>query len=600
MQQLLGYIGLDRADRLDRLFTERVQATPAGAAYRFYDAVAAGWQTRSWQETADQVARWQQAMQQQDLVLGDRVAIMCSNCWEWVIFDQAALGLGLVVVPIYTNDRPDNLAWILENAGARLLLVEAQSQWQALRACADLDALQAVISLSAVDAREPRAPLSLDDWLPPLGATLQTRGGNPDELATIVYTSGTTGRPKGVMLSHRNILWNVDAALQCYPVSEADLFLSFLPLSHTFERTVGYYLPLAAGACVAYSRGVPQLADDLLQLQPTLLISVPRIFERIYGRIMDGLAQGSSLKRWLFKSAVSVGWHRYAHGQGREPWRFSLLWHPLLDRLVGARVRARLGGRLRFTVSGGAALAPEIARSFIGLGVVVLQGYGLTETSPVISGNTLSDNLPETVGKPLPGVVVRVAYSGELLTRSRCVMLGYWQDAKATAQVIDAEGWLHTGDQAKIDDAGHITITGRLKDILVLSNGEKVPPADMESAIAMEPLFDQVMVVGEGKPYLAAMLVLEPQAYAAMLKPLKLSAKDPHSDGDPRVQELLLARVAARLQSFPGYARIFRVVVLREPWTVENGMLTPTLKLRRNRVLAAYRAQYEALYSGHD
>lgn len=600
MAQGLYFIGCDQVGRLDEMFAARVAKTPDHLAYRYFDARSETWCDRTWRETAQQVGRWQAAMEAQGLVAGDRVAIMCRNSWEWVIFDQAAMGLGLVVVPVYTNDRPDNLAWILQNAGARLLVVEDHAQWEVLRDCAAFDVLDAVVSLTPVSQDGGRQALAIEQWLPQAGASLKTLGGDPDAVASIVYTSGTTGRPKGVMLSHRNILFNVDAALQLYPVSVDDIFLSFLPLSHTFERTVGYYLPMSAGAAIAYSRGIPQLAEDLQAVRPTLLIAVPRIFERVYGRIQAGLAEGSSVKRALFSAATRAGWQRFEYDQGRCGWHVGLLWQPLLDRLVGAKVRARLGGRLRYAVSGGAALSPAIARTFIGLGMEICQGYGLTETSPVICGNTREDNLPETVGTPLPGIEVRVADNGELLTRSPCVMRGYWQDEQATAAAIDADGWLHTGDRGAIGLNGHITITGRLKEIIVLANGEKVPPGDMETAIALDPLFDQVMVIGEGKPYLAAMLVPDMTAYRAWLAQRGLDPDDSASDADLGVHEALVELVGSHLHDFPGYAHVYRVAVVREPWTVENGLLTPTLKVRRARVIDAHQAEYDALYTGHD
>ena len=247
----------------------------------------------------------------------------------------------------------------------------------------------------------------------------------PEELATIVYTSGTTGRPKGVMLSHHNIIWNIHAALHFFDIGPDNVFLSFLPLSHTFERTVGYYLAMVCGCTTAYNRSIPQLAEDLSLIRPTLLVSVPRIFERIYGRIMDKLAEESAVKQKLFKAAIDIGWKKFEYDQGREKWSSSLLLQPLLDTLVGSKVRQRLGGRPRFTVCGGAALSPDVARMFIGLGIPVTQGYGLTETSPIIAANPLESNIPASVGLPLPGVEVKISDEGELLTRSPSIMLGY-------------------------------------------------------------------------------------------------------------------------------------------------------------------------------
>ncbi|MBT9589451.1 MAG: AMP-binding protein, partial [Thiobacillus sp.] len=405
------------------------------------------------------------------------------------------------------------------------------------------------------------------------------------------------GRPKGVMLSHSNILYASEGACHALGVRPQLRLLSFLPLSHMFERTAGYYLPMLLGAEVAYARSIAQLASDLQVIRPTVLVSVPRIYERVYGRIQDGLAKKSPLARRVFNLAVRVGWRRFEHAEGRTNWHPELMLWPLLNRLVAGNVAEKLGGRLELAISGGAALSPDIARVFIGLGVAIYQGYGLTETSPVVCCNRPGDNLPSSIGKPLPGIEVKIGDEDELLTRSRCVMRGYWQDEEATRAMIDAEGWVHTGDKARVDAHGFYTIVGRIKDIIVLNNGEKIPPTDMESAILHDPLFEQVMVVGEGKPYLAALTVLNEEHWQAFAASIHVDSKHPLILRDPRVIKLITQRVAAHLRHFPGYAQIRRLHLDLMPWTVEDGLLTPTLKVKRNQVLERYRAAVDAMYA---
>ena len=590
-------ITMDDAASLADLFDERCVRTPDGLAYVQY--LDGDWRQFTWLQTRDAVARWQSAMIADGLQPGDRIAIMCSNRWEWVVCDQAAQGLGLVTVPVYTNDRAENIDWIFEDSGASMLLLESVAQWDALSALhGRLAGFRRILCLES-GAGGPDNLATPSTWLKDETALYCAQPGDPDSLATIVYTSGTTGRPKGVMLSHRNILFNIQAALQLFDVFEHDLMLSFLPLSHAFERTVGYYLPIATGTAVAYSRSIPQLAEDLVEVQPTIMISVPRIFERVYGRIMDKLAGESAARRFLFRAAVDIGWARFLYRQGRGRWRPSFLVHPLLDALVGRKVRARMGGRLRFTVCGGAALSPEVARLFIGLGIPVVQGYGLTETAPVIAANPLDNNDPESVGIALPGIEVRVGDNDELLTRSPSVMLGYWNNPEATRSVRDRDGWLHTGDKVSIKPSGHIRITGRIKDIIVLSNGEKVPPADMENAIALDELVDQVLVIGEGRPYLSALLVPNPEAFERVARELHLDPANEDTCCDENVRSLFIRHVQQRTAAFPGYAQVREVAVVKDPWTPDNGLATPTLKLRRHEILERYHDIAEKLYAGH-
>ena len=599
--QSTDVIEIEAAGSLAGAFRERVARSGERDAYVQFDGRSGEWRHYSWRETADEVARWQSAIRRQGLSTGDRVAVMMPNRREWVVFDQAALGLGLVTVPLYPNDRGQNVAYILRDAGVRLLLIEGQSQWEILGAVRDQLPEDLVIkSLEPVepfgDGPTPEPPA---DWLPERAeGPLETRDMALDDLATIVYTSGTTGRPKGVMLSHRNILWNARASLRTIDVFPDDLMLSFLPLSHMLERMAGYYLPILAGSSVAYARSVTQLAEDLVAIRPTILVSVPRIFERVHAKIHLKLEEDSAVARGIFNLAVDVGWRRFEHAQKRAGWSPLLLLWPLLEKIVAAKVQAKLGGRLRFAVSGGAPLSPEIARMFIGLGISIQQGYGLTETSPVISANSLTDNQPASVGAPLEGVEVRVGEHQELITRSPSVMLGYWNDPAATAKTVDAEGWLRTGDQVRLED-GHIYVTGRLKEIIVLANGEKVAPADMEMAIALDDLIEQVLVVGEGRPYLSALIVPEAQAWEVLCSELGLDPAGDESYGDVRVENAILERVQRQLEHFPGYARIRRVALLREPWGIENGMMTPTMKLRRTRILDHCAPTVDALYEGH-
>ncbi len=593
------FITAAEANTLDGLFRERARRTPDKVAYRDFNSQHANWRDYTWGQIDHQIARWQAALERDGIKAGDRVAVMLRNSPEWVIFDQAALGLGLIVVPLYTQDRPDNVAYILNDAGCKVLLFGTSEQWAAFADVrGQLDGLVRILIVEPQNAADDPRLKSLDEWLPDQGGDTRHVPRDPAALATIVYTSGTTGRPKGVMLSHRNILTNTEACLQVVPVRADDLLLSFLPLSHTFERTCGYYLTVMCGGTTAYARSVQQLGDDLQSIRPTMLISVPRIYERVYAAIRAKLDDGPPLRKKLFQLAVDVGWARFEHEQGRAGWTPGLLLWPVLKALVASKIMARLGGRLRSAFAGGAALSPEISRVFIGLGLPVIQGYGLTETSPVACANRPGDNLPASVGKTIPGVEVRIGDKSALLIRGPNIMLGYWNNTEATQAMIDPDGWLNSGDTARIDEQGHVFITGRLKEIIVLSNGEKVPPLDIEAAIMRDPLFEQVMLIGEGKPFLSLMTVLSQEQWkkVAAEKGLDAGADALQAAG---AEKELLARVTAQMKEFPGYAQVRKISATMDPWTVENGLLTPTMKLRRSRVLERFNAELDRMYAGH-
>lgn len=591
----------EQAGTLPGLFRERVKRTPDISAYRYFDQNKQRWLDISWRESAKVVARMQAALAKESLYPGDRVAIMLRNSPQWVQFEQAALGLGLVVVPLYTNDHTENISYVLQDAGIKVLLIEGVEQLRELDDIASqIEGLVRVLSLEPCREYNRFSRLmTLDEWLANTPdnldeKNLQANEGDAADLASIVYTSGTTGRPKGVMISHWNILSNAHAsgiqAITCY---REDVFLSFLPLSHMLERTAGYYVPMIAGATVAFARSIQDLAEDLIAVKPTVLISVPRIYERVYNKIALQLEEKSNFARNLFNKAVTTGWDRFQH-----PDKSHLAW-PILKALVANKIRAKLGGRLRLAICGGAPLSPSVAKTFIGLGVQILQGYGLTETSPVIAVNVEKNNEPASVGPPIKDAEVRIGENDELLTRGPLVMMGYWHNKDATNAMIDEDGWLHTGDKARIDDQGRIYITGRIKEIIVLSNGEKVPPNDMELAISMDPLFEQVMVVGEGRPYLSALLVLNPEQWLNFCGSMGVDGNSHKTLSDEKVLQSVLEKVWEQTRGFPGYAQIQRIALILEPWTVEAGLITPTLKLKRQRILEHHSDAVDKLYEGH-
>lgn len=581
---LPGTIGCDEAGTLPALFARRVDLTPTRVAYR--DCGPEGWREHCWREVAADVARWQQALAREGLAPGERVAIGLPNGLDWVCFDQAALGLGLVTVPLYVTDSPGNLAHILEDSGARLLVLASDSQWVPLAPLRGrFPAVERVLCRrieTGVDDPVVRGGLDFDTDSGFDTRVVTNRLSDPDALATLIYTSGTTGPSKAVMLSHRNILWNAEAVLRRIPAYPNELFLSFLPLAHAFERTVGLYLPMMAGCTVAYARSIEQLRDDLVAVRPTAMLSVPRVYDKVYLAIQDKVGE-RGLKRWLLEATVAAGWRSFeaARGRGPGPGLGERLRWPLLHRLVARPVLEGLGGRMRVAVSGGAPLSPEVARFFIGLGLPLTEGYGLTEAAPVVTATEPKDCVPGCVGTPLPGVEVRLGPADELFVRAPSVMLGYWNHPKDTAEAVDADGWLHTGDLAALREGGYVHIRGRLKEVLVTSTGHKVAPADMEMALTMDPLIEQAMVLGEGRPDLLALLVLAEKHWRHLAAELGLAAGDSASLRSPAAEAALLARCGERLAEFPGYAQLHALHLSLDPWTIDEGLITPTMKIKR-------------------
>jgi long-chain acyl-CoA synthetase len=598
MLEQMDLINEQQFPTISAIFKERVRRSPQKTAYRQYDNINNKWKDYSWENIAKQVARWQTALQKSGIEKGDRVSIRYKNSIQWVIFDQAAQGLGLVTVPLYVDDRGDNIAYILNNSETKLLYVETLEQWNDIKHCkTSLKTLQKVV-VKTVTAVDDEKVIFEVDFLSTNVASLITIDKDPDELVSIVFTSGTTGRPKGVMLSSKNFVSNLHTGVRSIPFYADDELLSFLPLSHTLERTGGYHLSIATGSTMNFARSIAELAEDLQTIKPTILLAVPRIFERIYGKIKTQLEEGSPVKRYLFNKTIELGYAKFEQNQGRAGWRIGFIFLPLLDKIVASKVRAKLGGRIRFSLVGGAALAPPVSRVFIGLGVELLQGYGLTESSPLISISTQEKNIPESIGLPANGVEVAIGENDELLARGPNIMLGYWKDEEATKTAIDDEGWLHTGDKARIDKYGSIHITGRIKEIIVLANGEKMPPNDIEQAILDDTIIEQCMLYGEAKPYLTLLAVVNEEVWPEFAAQNKLDANFAN-ENKAEIEEVLLARVADKMKDFPGYAKVRQLRVCDELWSVDNGLLTPTMKLKRPKISEFYKTTIDGMYQGH-
>ena len=591
----------DQAGTLWGLFCARVRRSPDAIAYRDFDAAAQRWRDHSWRVMAEHVDRFRNAFVKEGLRAGDRIAILLPNGIDWICFDMAAHGQGLIVVALYIDDSITDHAYILAHSDAKLLFVDSFSRWDRLRA----EAAQFPL-LSRVWIRQDcpqRAPPTIDEISCHLAADVLSGASGaapvsevaPNAVATLIYTSGTTGRPKGVMLSHKALLWNAAAVAAVIPPRRDDVFFSVLPLTHAFERTLGCYLAMFGGSTVAFSRAPQNLAEDMNVLHPTVLLGVPRLFERMHAAIFKA-GEADWILHVLLRLLAWFGWQRYlARQKSRARLASSLtlgLPFHLLDQLVGKKIRARLGGRLRVAVSGGAALRPNVARFLIGVGLPLVEGYGLTEAGPVVTAAAVGDTFPGSVGRPLPGVAATLGETGELLVSSPSLMLGYWKDEDETRRVLLQSGLLATGDIADIID-GRVFIHGRLKEIIILSVGEKINPDLIEAAVAPDALFHQVAVIGHGRPFLAALIVLDRKQWQMFAEARGLAADQPNA---PNVRSMILARWNERLASFPRHAQLRAAYVSLEPWAIEAGLLTPTLKVRHQALQKRFAKEIADIY----
>jgi long-chain acyl-CoA synthetase len=580
------------------------QAERLGERVFLKDKAGKAWRDHSWSDIDDEAGRLRAGLLGLGLERGDRIAILSDNCPRWVVVDQAALGMGAVVVPLYTTSGVEETRHILVDSAARIVAVNGDAALKKIVGLArQLPDLEGVIqmtpsqdappsygamgklkifTLSQISARQPEPPMA----------------GSREDLATFIYTSGTTGPSKGAILTHGNLLANCESSQAALDLNEQDMTLSFLPIAHSFERTAGYYTVMLAGGTIAYAEGLGQIAQNLLEVNPTIVLTVPRVLEVVYARVMRTVEAGSGIRRALFKSAVATGAHAaaYRHAGQRVPGHLSAPM-ALFRSLVFARIRAVFGTRLRYLISGGAPLPREIFRFLAAAEVPIVEGYGLTEASPVVSVNLHGHTKIGTVGRALKDVEVRTAPDGELLVRGPNVMQGYHNLEAETREAIDADGWLHTGDIARIDDDGYIAITDRKKEIIVLSGGKNVSPANLENRLSSDPAIAQACVIGDRRKHLAALLVPDFE-YLATQPALKLIAMRPPEQAvtDPALRAFYHARVRELNQGLSDIETVVAFALLAHPFSQDNGELTPTLKLRRKMVVEHYRDVIESMY----
>ena len=555
----------------------------------------------NWQTIADETSRLALGLRDLGVQAGDRVMLVAENSPQWLMADIAIMTIGAISVPAYTTNTASDHRHILKDSGAKAALVSGKTLSACLmEAAIDAPDLEAVIGIQCLPVvpkgsriqalRWPAVLSETDDPLSAINTVIEPL--QPTDTACIIYTSGTGGTPKGVVLSHRAILHNCAGAYSFLSQIGLDdqVFLSFLPLSHAYEHTAGQFFPIAIGAQIYYAEGIDKLATNMVEARPTIMTAVPRLYETLHARISQGVKRQGGIKATLFDQAVALGRKRLLEPDSLSVWE--KLFDRLLDRLVRSKVAARFGGRLKALVSGGAPLNPEIGYFFQALGLRILQGYGQTEAGPVISCNPPDRVRIETVGPPLRGVTVQIAKDGEILVRGDNLMQGYWNNPETSAATL-RDGWLHTGDIGTIDADGYIRITDRKKDIIVNAGGDNIAPQKIEGLLAMQPEIGQAMIYGDRKPYLTAVLVPDPSF-------LEEWQATQGTDAADAVDQALTKRLAQAVEmvnaDLSALERIRRFTVADEPFSIENGLMTPTMKIRRHKIAELYRHRLDSLY----
>lgn len=542
---------------------------------------------------------------------GDVVGIVAENRIEWVVADFAIIGMGAVDAPIFPTMTSAQESYIFNHCEAKVVIVSNKFQLnKLLKVRSELQKLQHIIVMNDdVETNEPNV-LKLADVVRAGAASMSEQErkawfeaecarANPEDLATLIYTSGTTGNPKGVMLTNANLVANIEGSSDAIDIGEKDLLLSFLPLCHAYERTTGYYTLFACHATVAFAVSIETVADNMKEVRPTYMTAVPRLFERIHGRILTAVEKDTPAKQKVFRWAMDVGKrHTRIKLAGKTPSPLLAAQYALADRLVFKKIRERTGGRLRAFISGGAALPKELAEFFFAAGITILEGYGLTESSPVLTVTRASEPAIGTVGKPLFNVQIKIADDGEILAKGPNVMLGYLHDEEATKAVIDEEGWLHTGDIGTINEAGNLVITDRKKNIFVSSGGKNIAPQPLENTLTQSRFIDQVVLVGDRREYCTALIVPDFEYIQEFASMNGLSYSDTYSllQSDSLLQAIQ-RDIDALQANFAKFEKVRKFTLMEKAFSVEDGEITPKLNIRRHVVEKKFADKIERMYA---
>jgi len=557
----------------------------------------------NWQEWMKIVREMAMALHSLGIRKGDHVGILSENCPEWTFADLGILSLGGVTVPIYPTASLEDTRYIIEHADLKALFVSNEEQYRKIEGFRSRFLPTGIVLFNTggrndvPDLTSFRENGRRHDLVHGSLYESCVESVGPDDLATIIYTSGTTGAPKGVMLTHRNLIANYQGSFQRIQIDDRDSVLSFLPLSHIFERLAGYYYQAAYGVSIAYAESFSTVAEDIRKVRPTIVVAVPRFYEKTYARILEEVQRSPAWKQKLFNWAVRIG-TRVAQMRIREhpvPLGLKIL-NGAAKAMVFNKLKKAMGGRIRFFISGGAPLSKELARFFFAADIMILEGYGLTETSPVIAVNALDDFRFGTVGKPIAGIRVKIAEDGEILTQGPCVMKGYYNDPHATAACIK-DGWFHTGDIGHFDEEGFLHITDRKKDIIVTAGGKNVSPQNIEARILTDNLFAQAIVLGDKRPYLCALLVPNKQemlqfAASRCLNDIPYEKLLEHPETVAWVRE----RLDRCMEGLANFETVKAFILLPQEFTLNAGEMTPTLKIKRRVVMKEHKKSIDELY----
>lgn len=542
------------------------------------------------------MAAWRAVLVAAGVGRGDRVAIMLRNSPEWLCVDQAVMSLGAATVGLFCADTPAANARLIEHSGARLL-VAVKARWvQRILAVEPCPQLQRALVFTG-DAEDESRIASADIALAKTHARARSIDGPAaNDLASLIYTSGSSGRARGAMLSHANLLSNAHACATALPIIEDEHALSYVPLPHSYERVVNAYRAMIVGATITFCRHPRFLGLTLARTPVTTLVGVPRVYERFYMELSRWLRRRPRWLQQLVRFTIDLGESVHERRQGRTRRHTRHLLWPLLERLVARRCLRLFGADMQVAISGAAALPYPVARTLVGLGVPVLQGYGLTEAGPVVSVNRIEDNELESVGIVLDGVETKVGPDNELLIRGPGVMQGYWRDDEATARTISAGGWLHTGDKVSRLDKKRLYLTGRMKEVIVMTTGEKASPEPIEETLRLDDLVERAVVVGEARPVLAAVISCPADSLVPIMRQLSLDPALSASLSSSRLENFFIERFARLLAAYPAHAQIRRVAITTDRWSYDNGLVTPTDKTRRRRVARCYARDINRLY----